>query len=245
MAEDAGRSEFIEPDIEELEIKAKQLGSFDEAAKRLSSMELFHVKPSQDSLVLLRVESRDIQKRPFLFFIITFSKDSIKVEYSIAHDSSPKMRRLYVIKNLLSALSLIADTYQADDAELFQHVDSAIDDVINSISQSYSALFNNYDSLFNEYRELKRLNIELMASNKNLTVQGMQLSAENKELADRLKALETYSDESLMAMVQDWIETHDSTIDINEFAKSHKVPPPRVEQMLNKMVSLGYIEVKG
>ena len=235
----------MEPDIEELDVKGRLSGSFEDVAKRLSSLELFLIKTNPDSVVLLRVESRDIQKRPFLFFIITLERGNIRVEYSIAHDSSPKMRRLYIMKNLLSVLSLIADVYEPDNAELFQHADSAIDDVTSSISQSYSALFNNYDSLFNEYREIKRLNIELTASNKNLTVQGTQLSTENKELTERLKSLETYSDESLMAMVEEWLETHDSTIDINEFAKAHKLEPPRVEQVLNKMVSLGYIETKG
>ncbi len=245
MAEEQGKAGFIEPDIEEISLKSRLSGSFEEISKRVSSLQFFYAKLDSDGISILRIESRDIQKRPFLFFIIRMTKDNINVQYSIAHDSSPKLRRLYILKNLLAILSLIADIYQADNAELFQHLDSAIEDVTNSITQSYSALFNNYDSLFNEYRELKRLNIVLTASNKNLTVQGMQLSAENKDLKDRMKSLEMYSDESLMVMVQDWIETHDSTIDINDFSKVHKVPPPRVEQILNKMVSLGYIEIKG
>ncbi len=245
MAESQEKIGFIEPDVEEINIKSNTIGTFSDIAKRLSSLELFYIRAASDSTTILRIESRDIQKRPFLFFIITLERDNINVQYSIAHDSSVKMRRLYIVKNLLSTLSLITDLYEPDNTELFQHVDSAIDDVVNSISQSYSALFNNYDSLFNEYREIKRLNIELTASNKNLTVQGMQLSTENKELSDRLKTLEAYSDESLMVMVQDWIETHDNTIDINEFCKVHKVPSPRIEQILNKMVSLGYIEAKG
>ncbi|MEM0150115.1 MAG: cell division protein ZapB, partial [Candidatus Micrarchaeaceae archaeon] len=149
------------------------------------------------------------------------------------------------IKVLLSILSLVSDLYIVDNAELFQYIDSSIDEVLNSLSQSYSSLFNNYDSLFNEYRELKRLNLELAASNKNLTVQAQQLSTENKELSERLKVLESYSDESLMVMVEDWIEAHDSTIDINEFAQNYKISPTRVEQILNKMVSMGYINLKG
>jgi hypothetical protein len=48
-----------------------------------------------------------------------------------------------------------------------------------------------------------------------------------------------------MVMVQDWLESHDDTIDINEFAKSYKIITTRVEQILDKMVSLGYIELKG
>lgn len=247
MAEDAQKAGgFLEPEIEELRLKAKLSGSFDDITKRLSNLELFDsMKMGPENIMLLRVESKDIQKRPFLFFLITFAKDSLTVQYSIAHDSSVRMRRLFIIKNLLGVLSLISDVYYVDNTELFQHADSAIDDVLSTIPQSYSSLYNAYDSLNNEYKELRRLNIELTASNKNLTVQGMQLNNDNRELKQKLGELQTYSDEALMAKVQDWIESHDSTIDINEFSKTNGVPAPRVEQILNVMISRGYIEVKG
>lgn len=234
----------IEPNTDVLEVKAKLLGSFDAVMSRLSSLELYSIKETDSGVSLLRVESRDIQKRPFIFMLITLGKESTRVEYTIAPDSSPKLRRLSVIKMLLSTLSLISDIYSVDDRELFQHTDSAIDNVLDSLSQSYSTLFNSYDSLFNEYREIKRLNIELSASNKNLAVQASQISDENKRLQTRLKELETYSDDALMAMIEDWIESHGDTIDINEFATNYKTVPSRAEQILNKMVSMGYIEIK-
>jgi hypothetical protein len=234
----------MEPGTEGISIKGKLLGDFSSMESRLSSLQMFMSKATSDDLTLARVESRDIQKKPFLFLIITFKKDQVDLEYTIAPDTSPKMRRLYALKILLSVLSLSADLYKVDDAEIFQHVDSAIDEMLDSLSHGYSTLFNSYDSLFNEYRELKRLNIELTSSNKNLTVQAMQISEENKALKQRLSDLETYSDESLMVMVQEWLESHDSTIDVNEFGNTYKIIPPRVEQILNKMVTLGYIELK-
>ncbi len=239
-----GDTTSIEPNTDALEVKAKLVGSYADIMSRLSTLELFSIKETENGVSLLRVESRDIQKKPFLFMLMTLGKDSAKVEYTIAPDSSPKLRRLLVIKTLLSTLSLVSDLYAADNRELFQHTDSAIDNVLDSLSQSYSALFNNYDSLFNEYREIKRLNIELTASNKTLTVQASQLSEENKNLQERLKELETYSDDALMAMVEDWVESHGNTIDINEFASNYKTQPARAEQILNKMVSLGYVEIK-
>jgi hypothetical protein len=235
----------VEPKTEEIDIKGKPLGDFSAIEARLAPLQIYMSKSTSNDLTLAKVESRDIQKKPFLFFIITFERERITLKYTIAPDSSPKIRRLYVLKTLMSVLSLISDLYSADGSELFQHVDSAIDDMLDSMSQSYSALFNNYDSLFNEYREMKRLNIELAASNKNLGVQATQVSEENTKLKQRLGELESYSDESLMVMVQEWLESHDNTIDINEFGNMYKIIPPRVEQILNKMVSLGYIELKG
>lgn len=234
----------IEPKTNSLEVKAKLVGSFADIASRLSSLQMFEITSGVDKVSLLRVESRDIQKRPFLFVLITLGKESVRVDYTVAPDTSPKMRGLSVIKDVLGVLSLVSDIYSADDRELFQHVDSSISEVLESLSQSYSTLFNSYDSLSNEYREIKRLNIELTASNKNLSVQASQLSDENKRLGGRLKELETYSDSALMAMIEDWIEAHGNTIDINEFANNYKLVPTRAEQMLDKMVALGYIEVR-
>lgn len=113
------------------------------------------------------------------------------------------------------------------------------------MSQGYSTLFNSYDSLLGEHRELRRLNLELSSSNKNLTVQATTLTRENEDLRDKLKVLENYSDESLMVMVQEWIESHNSTIDIPEFAKAYKLTQPRVEQILNRMTAAGFIELRG
>lgn len=47
-----------------------------------------------------------------------------------------------------------------------------------------------------------------------------------------------------MAMVGDWIETHSSSIDVDEFAQTYKLSVPRIEQILDKMVSQGYIDLK-
>ncbi|MGI0100545.1 MAG: hypothetical protein ACREBH_02395 [Candidatus Micrarchaeaceae archaeon] len=234
----------IEPKTDGLEMKARLVGSFNDIAKRFSSLQLFSISKLDSGIKLLRVESRDIQKKPFLFMIIDMRTDRVTIEYTIALDSSPKLRRLYILKMLLGVLSLASDLYVVDNTELFQYLDSSIDDVLNSISQSYSSLFNNYDSLFNEYRDIKRLNIELEASNKNLTVQALQLSDENKQLKADLGSLQAYSDSALMVMVQDWLDSHDATIDINEFAKNYKMSTTRIEQILNRMVSLGYIELR-
>ena len=235
----------LEPKVDNLSVGGTLLGTFEAMADRLSSIQVFSVKATHDNLVILRVESRDIQKRPFLFFMLTFEKNKITMDYTMAQDTSTKLRRLFVLRNLLSVAALTLDMYQPNPVEFFQLLSSAIDDGLNSLTQSYSALVNNYDSIFNEYRELKKLSAQLITSNKTITVQASQLTTENDELKARLKMLEAYSDESLMSMIEEWIQAHDNTIDIDEFAKNYKIVAPRVEQMLNKMVSLGYIESRG
>mgnify|MGYP001626410061 CR=1 FL=1 len=235
----------ITPKVEEIAFAGQLNASLEELMKTVSQLPAYSMKIENNKLLIARVESRDIHKRPFLFFLFQISDSGVEIIYSIAPDTSIKMRRLFVLKNFLSILSLISDNFKIDEKKFYQYLDSSIGDVLNSLSENYSTLFNRYDALLTEYREIKRLNLELSASNRNLTIQTSQLSEENKQLKAQLEALQTYSDESLMAMIQDWIESHNSSIDVDEFAKTYKVPAPRVEQILNKMVSLGYIELKG
>ncbi|MGC9099197.1 MAG: hypothetical protein ACP5HW_01455 [Candidatus Micrarchaeia archaeon] len=237
--------EEIVPKMEEVSFVGQLNGKLEDLLAKVSQIPTLASKIENGKLLVTRIESRDIHKKPFLFFLFEISESGIEVIYSIAPDTSVKMRRLFVLRNLLSVLSIISESFKIDEKKFYQYLDSAIDDVLNSLSQNYSSLFNSYDALLTEYRELKRLNLELGAANRNLTIQTSQLSEENKKLKEELEALQTYSDESLMAMVEDWIESHNNSIDVDEFAKTYKITSPRVEQILNKMVSLGYIELKG
>lgn len=236
---------YVEPKTSEISIKAELGGTFDGISKRLAGLQMLEIEETADSLKLASVESRDMQKRPFVFFVLELRKDALVLSYTIAADSSPNLRRLKVLKNALGILSLVTDLYRVDNSEFFQYIDSAIDELMGSLSQSYSALFNSYDAMFNEYRELKRSNIEIEAANKSMSVDATRLTEENKRMSARIKELEAYSDASLMTMVEEWLETHDSEIDIEEFSKTYRLTQTRVEEILNRMVSTGYLEVKG
>ncbi|MCL5239055.1 MAG: hypothetical protein M1286_01105 [Candidatus Marsarchaeota archaeon] len=233
-----------EPKVEQIDFPGKLLTSLEDVKQKLEGVPFYSFQLSQNSLEIARVESRNIHKKPFLFYIILVGQDSLQLTYSIIPGSSDRLRRATVIKNLASALAVMGDGFKIDEAKFFQYVDSVLDNLINGLSQSYSTLFNKYDAVLNEYVEMKKLMRELETSNRNLTIQTGQLNEDNKSLTAQLKALQTYSDESLMAMIQDWIEVHNSSIDVGEFAKTYKVPEPRIEQILDKMVSMGYIELK-
>lgn len=235
----------IEPKVEELSFPGKLLTSLEDVKQRLSNIPFYSFQLGDGKLDIIRVESRNIRKKPFLFYIISVKKDSLDVMYSVVPGSSDRLRRATVIKSMASVLSVIKDSFQIEEGRFFQYVDSVIDNLINGLSQSYSTLFNKYDSLLNEYIEVKKLSRELSISNRNLAIQTGQLSEDNKNLTAQLKSLQTYSDDALMAMVEDWIDVHNSSIDVGEFAKNYKVAEPRIEQILDKMVSMGYLELKG
>ncbi len=243
--EELKQIQIAEPSIHTFTTNGRLIGTFEAMANRLKSLNMFEITYESKKLILINVESRDIKKNPYIFFIITFTDKSVNVEYSVAPDSSEKLRRLFIIKTLTGILSFVTDNYAIDNSEFYQQIDSSIDSILQSLSQSYSSLFSNYDAILDEYKEIKKLNIELMNSNKVLIAQSTKLTEEKDLFKEKLDKLEKYSDESLMVMVQDWIESHNNTIDIGEFSKDYILPQPRIEQIINKMVSLGYIKLKG
>ena len=234
----------IQPKVEELTIEAKLTGSMSALKDQLSQVPFYLINVDEKELNLVKVESRNINKKPYLFHIITLTNNSVTVTYSYLPDSSINLRRAGILKNLSGILSLISEQYNVDSSKFLQYVDSVLDSLTAGLSQNYTTLYNRYDAMLVEYRDLKRLNIELAASNRNLTIQSTQLSDDNKSLSSQINTLKKYSDEALMALVEEWIQVHGNSIDIVEFGKSHDVLPSRVEQVLDKMISLGFIELK-
>lgn len=233
------------PNVEEFDIEGKLMGDVQSIKAKFQNLPFYLVKLDGNELSLIKVESRSITKRPYLFHIIKITPDKVSLIYSYIQDTSVNLRRAEVLKNLSDIMVMVSDQYSLNQAKLLQYVDSALSNLISGLSQNYTTLYNRYDSLLTEYRELKRLNIELSASNRNLTIQSSQIGDENKTLKTQLSALQKFSDESLMALIEEWLTVHNNYIDIMEFSKSNNVSPTRIEQMLDKMVSLGYIEVKG
>ncbi len=234
----------LQPKVEELTIEAKLTGSLPALKDQLAQIPFYLVNSDEKEINLVKVESRNINKKPYLFHIITLTTNSVTVTYSYLPDSSINLRRASILKNLSGVLSLVSDQYNVNASKFLQYVDSVLDSLTSGLSQNYTTLYNRYDAMLTEYRDLKRLNIELAASNRNLTIQSTQLSGDNKSLIAEVNSLKKYSDESLMALVEEWIQGHNNSIDIVEFGKSHDVLPTRVEQILDKMISLGYIELK-
>ena len=178
-------------------------------------------------------------------YLIEIKSEEVSVSYSIPSTTGEILRRASILKDFSSLMSLISEHYVVDQGKLMQYIASTLDTTIKGLSQPYSTLFNQYNTVMVDYRAVKRLNVELSASNRNLIVQTSQLSEENKKMSEELDKLKKHSDESLMVMVQDWIDVHNNSIDVSQFAKTYDISVPRAEEILDKMVSLGYLEMKG
>lgn len=231
------------PQVDSFKISGKRKGTYKEMASALRSVSFLEVAPEKDALNVAYVESRDIDKNPYLFSIAKIEEDGISVIYSIPPNISPTKRRMDVIRYLLNILTLIEKYYLVDNKVLFQLIEKSSTELLESVSVDYSKLYTSFDSLKKQVSDLKKKVDTLTEQSTELTSQNYELKAFNDELLVRLKQLEGLSDDALKAKLQEWVLEHNGEINVIEFAKIHKVSESRVEEILNELVNEGYLEV--
>lgn len=231
------------PQVDGFKIKGRLKGSLKELESVLTSITFLELAPEKDVLNVIYVESRDINKSPYLFSILKIKDDEVEVTYTIPPEIGPKKRRVDVVLYLLNILSLAEPHFSVDSKTLYQLVENAVKDLAGSVTIEYSKLYTSYDSLKKEVDDLKKKVDRLNEQNQALTTKNYELKSQNDDLNLRVNALEGLSDEALKIKLQEWITEHNGSINISEFTRIYKASDARVEEMLNKLVSEGYLEV--
>ena len=113
------------------------------------------------------------------------------------------------------------------------------------VTADYDKLYSLYDNLKTEQAVLQKKVKEMSDATASLSKENYELKSRNDELQLKLKGLETFSDSVLALKIQEWLSEHKGEINIADFSKVYAVPESRVEQMLNKLVTEGYLESKG
>ncbi len=234
-----------EPKVGGFRLQAKRLKSPSEISQRLSELSFLEMSMDKDVLTALNVESRDIQKNPYLFSIIYFRPTMVEALYSCLPNMSPKKRRIDVLKHCLNLMTLAEDCYDVETRQIYQLVEASVADMTEYVSADYDRLFALYDNLKTDFAALQKKYNEAKDASGSLSKENYDLKSKNDELTLRLKSLETFSDTVLALKIQEWLSEHKGEINISDFAKVYNVPEMRVEQMLNKLVTEGYLETKG
>ena len=241
-----GKGEAVlEPLVEGFRIEARRIKDIDEIIAALSSLQFLNIIKTQNGVVLVNVERRDIRKEPYLFSIIYLNPNSLEVVYSYVPDVSPKKRRLEIIRYLLNVTTLLENVYFINHIQLYQVIDGILSRLFEYTASTYEELFSRYDALNEEVERLRRIVKELQEANEKLGKANMEYKEKENDLLLRIKELETYSDEVLMNKIQSWLSEHGYEINIADFARVNKVSEARVEQVLNKMVREGFVTLRG
>ena len=238
------KEETHPPQVDGFKMKGKLTkGKLKDLVAVLRSISFLEIAPEKDMLNVIYVESRDIDKNPYLFSIVKIKEDEVEVMYTIPPEIGPKKRRVDVVRYLINILSLISEYYEVDNKTLYQVVENAITELAGSVTMEYTKLYTAYDSLRKEVADHKKKIDRLTEQNQALSSQNYELKTQNDDIRLRLQQLEGLSDEAIKVKLQEWITEHSGSIVISEFTKVYKVSDARVEEMLNKLVSEGYIEV--
>lgn len=213
-------------------------------AKMLASIPDIEIVEQKGTVCMIKVDSRDIDGMPYLFTIVYFNKDNIEVLYTITPEISLRKRRLELLRFLVNAVTILSDAYDIDLPSFMQLLDVFLADIKEFATLDYEKLFTRYDAALAKLEEAKKKIERLTESNERLSKDVLEITNQRNELRLKLDELEKYSDDALMIKVQEWIKEHNNEINIGDFCKLYKVNESRVEQILNKMVREGYLEVR-
>ncbi|MCX8197597.1 MAG: hypothetical protein N3F07_00145 [Candidatus Micrarchaeota archaeon] len=233
------------PTVSGFRVQAKRTKSAKELSNRFAEISFLEMMIEGETLSVLNVESRDLRKEPALFSIIRFKPDVIECAYTCLANMSPKKRQLEVLRHFLNMLTLAEDCYDVQMKQIYQLVESSFAEMTEYVSTDYDKLYSLYDNLKTELNSAQKKLKELGEANSVLSKENYELKSRNDELTLRLRSLETLSDSVLQLKIQEWLSEHNGEINISDFSKVYNVPEMRVEQMLNKMVTEGYLETKG
>ena len=234
-----------EPRVGGFRLQAKRLKGPSEISQRLSELSFLEMAADRDVLSALNVESRDIQKNPYLFSIVYFRPTMVEVLYSTLPNMSPKKRKVDVLRHFLNLMTLVDDCYEVEMRQVYQLLEASVADMTEYVSADYDRLFSLYDNLKTDFSALQKKHNEAKEASGSLSKENYELKTRNDELVLRLKALETLSDSVLALKIQEWLSEHKGEINISDFSKVYNIAEMRVEQMLNKLVTEGYLETKG
>lgn len=231
------------PKVDGFRMKVKLRGKFSEVASALRSISFLKLAKEKEGVEVAYVESRSIDKTPYLFSMLRFRKNEIEAIYTVPDNTSPTKRKLDVLRYLLNMLTLVEPYYEIDNKVVYQLVEETMRQLEDYTTGDYKKLYRDYDMLKQEVENLRRNAFIYKGQIKSLTKENYELKNESDELKVRFEKLHGgISDSVLMARIQEWIIDHNGTINILDFSKHNRVPEARVEDSLNKLVQQGYIE---
>jgi len=230
------------PTIGAFSIKVKLKDDLKEVSNALRSLSFLEVAQEKDTVNALYVESRDINKQPYIFSIFKASDSMLELAYSIPAGLAPTRRRLDMVRYFINLLTLLEPYYEIDNKIVLQLMESSIKDVVDSISMDYSKLYTEYDTIKKEGEDLKRKAKRFSEDNASLSNDNYELKNKNDEMLLRLKQLESMPEEALKVKLQEWILEHNGEINVAEFASANNISVSFVEETLNRLITEGYIE---
>ncbi len=234
---------MLSPKVDGFRMKVKLEGKFSDVARALNSISFLKIAKEKEGVNVAYVESRSIDKTPYLFSMMKFKKNQIEVVYTVPNNVSPTKRKLDVMRYLLNMITLVEPYYEIDNKVVYQLVEETMRQLEDYTTGDYKTLYKQYDQLKREVENLRRSTHIYKGQVKSLSKENYELKNESDELKVRFEKLHGgISDSVLSSRVQEWVIDHNGNINIVDFARHNRVPEARVEDVLNDLVRQGYLE---
>jgi hypothetical protein len=209
-----------------------------ELAAKLSSLG-FNRSDSSKELSLWLVESETMDGKPHAYASFIFRKGGIEAAYSITPEMNRKMRRISMARLCLDVLAL--SKFSGDAGGLYSEIARTLDDATEFADTNYLLLKNRCELLSSENAKLAAKNKELLSAGEKNSRTLLEVEKMNSALRERVRALESMSDESLREELLDWLKAHNGEINAADFARLHSLTPGRVEEGLDMLMKRGDI----
>ncbi|MBN2478220.1 hypothetical protein JXB01_02915 [Candidatus Micrarchaeota archaeon] len=233
--------EVHNPLVDSFTVSGKLKSSFKEISKILSAVSFLEVAPESNAINVAYVESRDINGKPYTFTLLRIKKEEASVVYSIPPNIAPNKRKLDVVRYFINILNLMGKNYQVETRLVFSLIEDAVKGLGELIDKESSKVYIEYDTMKKEVAQLRSKASSLKNQNEELKNKIYELKNQNEELTLKLSKFEAISDESLKTRLVEWIRDHSGKINIPEFSKVYNISEGRVEDVLNMMVTEGYL----
>ncbi|MEW5996805.1 MAG: hypothetical protein AB1657_04390 [Candidatus Micrarchaeota archaeon] len=207
----------------------------------LGSLGFNRMDYSDDALIIEKVESEDLNGKPYLYYRIELLKNAIILKYTtpvLEHRLSRSLDMGVMLLNLFQILTAYYDVpIQSVYTFYFSLLKSMGEATDSEKMEMYSRLKDlgqKHASLEKKYNDL----VQASAQNARLLV---EYERKNEDLLERMQRLEGMGDTELQAQLFEWIRTHDGEIDVLEFSKLNSVAAGRVEEGLDALIKNGFI----
>jgi len=196
----------------------------------------------KDTLTVERVVGFDLKGKPELDYRITFSPGEILLEYEVAQNKNKKARLMSVLPIFLNVLQLAEDYYTIRPSAIYYEINETIGEAVKLVGKDAVDLATELSETEAKYRSLTAKYDDLLKSSEENARILLECERKRDELSRKVDKLMGYSDESLKEMIYEWISLHGGKMNILEFSKINRVAIPRVEEVLNMLVTGGYIK---
>ncbi len=221
------------------------------AAPRLKSelgtLTMFsNIAEEKNRVNALIVESMDRQKNPYLFIRFSFGPNAADVEYSITPEvANPAMRRLQVMRTAFTVLSLLESkgAFHPDREDLYSKTMEAFD--ISTSFKDMEPLKMRYDlgRYSEENTRLKAETAKLKEEKEALNHELVELGRKAEALEEKVKKLESVTDNELDREILRWVEDHSGKLHEEKFCTSFNITAQRLEDRLDALSKAGVIRI--